>query len=377
MRRARAIETELTCRYIPKSRVLPFTDARRLALHMRSVASLIVPFLFSLARTAHSQADAAFPPEPPPEESDSSEEGADSSEEGAAPSAPPEEEPPGSSGSAPPPRAKPAPPASASESNPYGSPPAPAPPIPGNPYGPVPHRPLTPGANPYTGAVPAAPPEQAQVPKEIEQTNWSVGGGLATETPSAVGMSGYQGNYSALSRFSSTLLFERRLSRSLFLLVQPRLLYHKAADEPLDPDFETTTFEESRLGIEAGIRWVANPGGAIELGMSHLAHVEYNRFVQQGRYGWLSFGAERAEAEQIAVGLSNAFIAERRLIPHLWLRLGVGLFGLQYYSTKILARDEEEDEETGETTEIEQDARTKGLRGGLSPTLALQVRLTF
>lgn len=43
----------------------------------------------------------------------------------------------------------------------------------------------------------------------------------------------------------------------------------------------------------------------------------------------------------------------------------------------ILARDEEEDEETGETTEIEQDARTKGLRGGLSPTLALQVRLTF
>lgn len=334
---------------------------------MRSLPSLVVPILLSLVRGAFAQAEATFPLQATPDESDTSDED-DAPDEQA-----PEEQAPGPS----PARQPPAQPAASREDNPYGPPPTPPPPMPGNPYGTVPHRPPTPETNPYMGAAPAAPSQHSKIPEEMEKTNWSVGGGLAVETPSGVGNTDYTAYYPDSPRFSSSLLFERRLSRSLFLLVQPRIHYQKAENEPLNPDGETNSFEELRLGIEAGIRWVANPGSTVELGMSHLARVEYNQFVQDGSYGFVAPGYAGADADQIVVGLSNAFIAERRLIPHLWLRLGAGLFGIHHYSTKITAIEEDEDEETGETSETERDSRIKGFRVGLIPSLALQLRLTF
>jgi hypothetical protein len=347
---------------------------------MRPYFSVIVPILLSLTRVAHAQVEAAFPPEPTPG-------GSGASQEGAAPTLPPNEQSPGEKSPAekspddsratPPPQTEQEPSAATQneKENPYGAPPPPPSSIPGNPYGTVPHRAPTPATNPYVGAAPAATSPQAEA--AIEETNWSVGGGLTGEPTNRGAGFNYGGGYPPSPQFSSSLLFERRLGRSLFLLAQPRGLYHKGTYEPPNPGLESAEFEELRLGLEAGIRWVANPGGVVEVGMSHLASVEYNQYVQDGPGGFLVFGAESVDADQVVVGLSNAFLAERRLIPHLWLRLGVGLFGMHYYSTKIVTTEEVEDEVTGETNQTEEDSSDRGIRAGLSPSFSLQVRLAF
>jgi hypothetical protein len=50
---------------------------------------------------------------------------------------------------------------------------------------------------------------------------------------------------------------------------------------------------------------------------------------------------------------------------------------MHYYSTKVVAIDEVEDEVTGETNQTEEDSSAQGFRVGLSPSFTLQVRLAF
>src|SRR5690606_7458506 len=100
--------------------------------------------------------------------------------------------------------------------NPYGAPAAPPPPLPGNPYGTVAHRPPTPAPNPYVGGPRSA--ARPASPEAIEETNWSVGGGLVGETSSGALSAGY-GSITQ-SRLRPSLLFERRLTAALHLLLQ-------------------------------------------------------------------------------------------------------------------------------------------------------------
>src|SRR5690606_33816350 len=241
---------------------------------MRSIFSIAVLFFSALAPNARAQAEATFPlSEDTAEEGskDASSEEQRSSDDPAIPSETP----------APAPQPQ-GPPPQVDDPNPYGVPPAPPPPLPGNPYGTVPHRPPTPPPNPYVGEPRRA--ATAASPQVVEETNWSVGGGLVGETSSSALSAGY--GPITQSRLRPSLLFERRLSRALHLLLQSSVVYQKSRLEgpnAVDTSIEESSYEEFNLRFEGGLRWVANPGGPVELGMSHVISLANYQSISEGR----------------------------------------------------------------------------------------------
>ncbi len=332
---------------------------------MRNLASL--SFLLLVARTpdALAQAEATFPI--PEETTDDDAEQDEATSEAPQEPAPALETP-----------ESPAAPAAAdsqeADPNPYGPPPPPPGPIPGNPYGTVPHRLPTPATNPYMGGSTSVTAAETPPPETIEETSWSVGGGLAAEAPPP----GYEGyRTSPWNRLRPSLLFERRLSDSLHLLFQASVAYQKSRMNFSGPANDDGTFEELGYQFEGGIRWVAKPGSPVEIGMSHVLSISNYQAISEGAPNMYLPGIGDAELDEWTIGLSNSFIAERRLIPHLWLRMGVGLVGLRYRTAKLIEYQEVEDEATGEISETNEESDSTGFHVGLTPSFALQLRLTF
>ena len=183
--------------------------------------------------------------------------------------------------------------------------------------------------------------------------------------------------YTRRDYITPSLLFERRLSPHLHLMFQPLLNYRKARQEQYDDPAEEAVVEELRMALEAGIRWVANPGAAVEVGMSHVLAAGFNQLVVDASRNTIVPGTNNFEADQLVLGLANSLIAERQLVPRLWLRMGVGLVGVSYASTTIVEHVEEEDEATGEVVEAEHESSESAVLVGLTPSFALQLRLAF
>ena len=252
--------------------------------------------------------------------------------------------------------------------------------LPGNPYGSVgatapPPTPFP--SNPYQG-IPTPTPSPSPSPDEApdDPTNWSVGGGILWDNSDVFnGAWRSYANYSQRSSLVSSLLLERRLGPSFHLLLQPLGSYSKLNLDNGSSGIDDGSVEQLSLGVEGGLRWVGNPGGIVELGMSHLLHLTYRRLVSENALNVILPGLANAEFDQVIVGMSNSLIAERELIKRLWLRMGVGLVGFQHASQKTIEHIEVTNESGFESEEEER--KENEFRLGLTPSFALQLRLAF
>lgn len=176
--------------------------------------------------------------------------------------------------------------------------------------------------------VEAPPPSSTHRP-------WSVGAGIGYSfTPSwgATASAGMAGRSSVQSPFGAVLL-EKQLSRNLALLFD---VYGGFADYDNDigEDVWGSLIDQSyHAGASAGIRWIFNPGGIVEIsgiisasGLFSGSKSENIDSVQEGD----------AESERLilkgedinySVGLELGLALERKLLDNLYLRFQSSLLG--------------------------------------------------
>jgi hypothetical protein len=151
-------------------------------------------------------------------------------------------------------------------------------------------------------------------------------------------------------RVRGTVLLERRLLRSLHLLVEPELGYSR---QVLDPEQGQAPAQGAEptvstvLAVVAGVRWVANPGDVVELGMTHLL---------EARFGWLTANGTRSRPlsngdlqlvgthitqRSQGIGFSTGLVAERKLMSQLWVRVHLVFLKAAYEFLRVRYQDED------------------------------------
>jgi hypothetical protein len=154
-------------------------------------------------------------------------------------------------------------------------------------------------------------------------------------------------NEIAVPHVRGTVLLERRLWGHLYLLAEPEFGYVRSVLDPEEgqtsvPGMEptiTTTF-----AAVAGVRWVANPGDVVEIGMTHLLEARWGWLTANGtRNRPLSDGFETVDTHITGrlegVGLSTGLVGERRLLPQLWVRVHLVFLRAAYAALNIHYQD--------------------------------------
>ncbi len=152
----------------------------------------------------------------------------------------------------------------------------------------------------------------------------------------------------AVPQVHGTVLLERRLWGHLYLLAEPEFGYFRHV---LDPEEGQTSvpnvkpMASTTFAAVAGVRWVANPGDVVELGMTHLL---------EARWGWLTANSTRSRplstgsTETVdtritgrlqGVGVSTGLVGERRLLPQLWVRVHLVFLRAAYSALTIHYQD--------------------------------------
>lgn len=200
------------------------------------------------------------------------------------------------------------------------------------------HLPPRGSPKPLPAAEPARPNATA---------NWSVGAGISYSSdgfgPMALGVGlGSSGGPTAYvpSIPGGALLLERRLSRSVFLLLQPNFYMSRSAVNDIREAVENSVSIDAQLGF----RWVINPGGAVEVGLAHTVVGSYNRTNRVGnRYRTASDTVSGGDVWADTTGkrygfrVSTALVVERELTKGLWLRLSGDFLRVGYAETTIRA----------------------------------------
>ncbi len=156
------------------------------------------------------------------------------------------------------------------------------------------------------------------------------------------------GTSQAIPRVRGTVLLERRLLGRLYLLAEPEFGYSR---QVLDPEPGRTTVPGAEataataIAAVAGVRWVANPGQIVEIGMTHLL---------EARWGWLTSNGTRNRPtptgafesvdtritqRSSGVGLSTGLVAERRLMSQLWVRVHLVFLKAAYATLRVHYQD--------------------------------------
>ena len=162
---------------------------------------------------------------------------------------------------------------------------------------------------------------------------WSVGAGISGSMGEGSWAYAGTGDLHVSAGMASLVLFERRLGRGVFLMLEPEIYYR---NELVD-DIEEEDRKTGRLDVLTGVRWVANPGGVVEVGMAHLIDGSYRRATHTGEF--YRQGNDEVESGQFwgtsttneyGIGLRNSLVAERELVDRLWLRVSASLLYLGY-----------------------------------------------
>jgi hypothetical protein len=174
-----------------------------------------------------------------------------------------------------------------------------------------------------------------------------MGAGVGYEYSDVIGSAMANGlvNEIAVPHVRGTVLLERRLFGRLYLLAEPEFGYVRHVLDPEEgqtsvPGAEPTVV--TTFAAVAGVRWVANPGDVVELGMTHLL---------EARWGWLTANGTRSRPGGLepvdthitgrlqGVGLSTGLVGERRLLPQLWVRVHLVFLRAAYAALSVHYQD--------------------------------------
>jgi hypothetical protein len=154
-------------------------------------------------------------------------------------------------------------------------------------------------------------------------------------------------NEIASPQVRGTVLLERRLSGHLYLLAEPEFGYIRHVLDPEEgqtsvPGLEPTVM--TTFAAVAGVRWVANPGDVVELGMTHLLEARWEWLTANGtRNRPLSTGFETVDTHITGrlqgVGLSTGLVGERRLLRQLWVRVHLVFLRAAYAAVSVHYQD--------------------------------------
>jgi hypothetical protein len=199
--------------------------------------------------------------------------------------------------------------------------------------------PVNPPANP--GFVPTPDSANGASKPPAKPTDWSIGAGLLFADAGLVGLSNQVSisgtAYTPVIRTS--VFLERRLWDHVYLLLQPDFSYRKyyrdngAISSGLDIDRSTS------VGASMGLRWVANPGDLVEIGMTHLFDSDWTYqkgSTQISQVNLNSYVQSNVQQAFYDVGLSTGLVAEYMLMRQLWLRIHVSLVRATY--SKVTTR---------------------------------------
>jgi hypothetical protein len=180
-------------------------------------------------------------------------------------------------------------------------------------------------------------------------TDWSLGAGVQYGLLGDAGLTSLSSSLSASSgsttpSIRTSVFMERRLWKHTYLLVQPDFDYTKYNHNSPTAATATVIDRSTSVGLSAGLRWVANPGGVVELGMAHLIDFDWTQrtgSVQQDYQTALGIMSRRTRAELniYDVGLSTGIVAEYQLMSALWLRMNVPFLRVTYAKASLKERD--------------------------------------
>jgi len=211
-------------------------------------------------------------------------------------------------------------------------------------------------APPYStaNAAPVAPlasPAPAAYPNTSnpQLTDWSLGAGvqyglLADTGLTSLGSSLSPSSGSTTPSIRTSVFMERRLWKHTYLLLQPDFDYTKYNHNSPNSASATIVDRSTSAGLSAGLRWVANPAGVVELGMAHLIDFDWTQQTgsvlqdYQTALGTMS-RRTRAELNIYDVGLSTGIVAEYQLMSALWLRLNVPFLRVTYAKASLKETD--------------------------------------
>ncbi len=211
--------------------------------------------------------------------------------------------------------------------------------------------PAYPPSTPASSTLVTAPENTNGAAKPIAKpTDWSIGAGLLYQDgglavlggqPSTAGLA-----YSPGIRTS--VFLERRLWDHVYLLFQPDFSYRKYYRD--NNAISSGLFDRSTsVGASLGLRWVANPGDVVEIGMTHLFDTDWT--YQKGSTlisqvdGNVPYVQSNVQQVIYDVGLSTGLVAEYMLMRQLWLRIHVALVRVSY--AKVTNRHQDQNGPSG------------------------------
>ena len=241
-----------------------------------------------------------------------------------------------------------------------------------------------------TPSVAASPPaSQPATPQAVPTSSnsaenapdWSVGAGIGY---TLIGYGMFQSDNAIASGSSAAALgassspslttptpiafLERRLARGAFALIQAEGVYSKTTLPTSSNEREAGGF-----AVEPGIRWILKPGAPVELGMAHVVYYAQYETTTTASDSVVtatnsSVLVSASHARSSTFGTATALVAERELIPQLWVRVGATF--LRAYSSKTIVKYDAQG-----TTVPDVEAHAVGVRLGFEPSLSL--RLAF
>ncbi|HET9956011.1 MAG TPA: hypothetical protein VFQ61_16005 [Polyangiaceae bacterium] len=145
------------------------------------------------------------------------------------------------------------------------------------------------------------------------------------------------------SRTLGLALFEARLSRRLWGFVEPTFGHYRERNEYNvdNPNIQYPKGNSTSLGVDVGVRWIANPGGAVEVGLYHGLRHQWAWSTRQERQiefieaGNPQFGNAETSSKTYGAEFATGLVVERELIPHLWLRIQSSLLSARYEKTRF------------------------------------------
>ncbi|HEY5961992.1 MAG TPA: hypothetical protein VIV60_35785 [Polyangiaceae bacterium] len=202
---------------------------------------------------------------------------------------------------------------------------------------------------------------------------WAVGAGLSANFVTYSGANAlYASNLGMLSGSGASPLIsplaflEYRLDTALRVFVQPEFYYSQNKFEN-----ETKSRYSGGYSVGVGLRWIANPKGLVEVGMAHMLYVASSSYRAPTTLIPTNSGVAQsawATPTTETFGTATALVAERMLLPRLWLRVAATMF--RAYLAKTTVTEEVENRESNSSH-----SNSASIRFGFEPSLSL--RLAF
>jgi hypothetical protein len=216
-----------------------------------------------------------------------------------------------------------------------------APPMPEQGRTPTGYRYYAPARPAYTARLPAP---NDSVSRQSPVTDWSIGAGVQYTSFADSAMGTLNTSISSTAGLAApsiraSVFLERRLWNHVYFLFQPDFDYRKYYRGSSDAKSSLMVDRSTSAGLSAGLRWVANPGAPVELGMTHLIDADWTYATASGpRYRTVE-GTTSAHTNVTMfaydIGVSTGVVAEYKLMSQLWLRIHVAFLRAAFGKARV------------------------------------------